>query len=125
MTPTTKVAALLLLGTSIGLGGCATYGESGWGVRTWQSESEGTIFREAPLERIRVTRGHTVYRLEGGRLAADSLIGFQEEDDGWRRVALHRDQLDRLEVKKLNREMTVIIGGISAALLVVGVLAGP
>lgn len=113
---------LLILATTVALGGCSTYGERGWGVRTWQAEPADEMFGRAPHERIQVVIGDSVHRLEGARLEADSVIGFREDDDRWRRVAVHRDQIELLEVKKLNRELTVLWSGLTAALVVSGMV---
>lgn len=110
----------------LGLAGCATYGERGGGVRTWQAEpAERILGHEPPHARIRVVAAEATFVLEGARLEADSVIGFREaEEDDWERVALPLDGPERLEVKKLNTGLTVLRLGASAALLVVGLATG-
>lgn len=109
-------AGIVLSSICLVLAGCATYGDAGWGVRTWEAESADRIFGEQPHDRIQVVVGDSVYRLEGARLAADSVIGFREHDDRWHRVAVHRDRAERLEVKKLNVPLTTLSVGATAAL---------
>lgn len=108
---------LLLCAICLSLAGCATYGE-GWGIRTWETEPADRVFGSPPHERIQVLAGNRAYRLEGARLEADSVIGFEERDDQWRRVALHRDRVARIEVKRLNVPLTVLWTGASTALWV-------
>lgn len=108
-----------------GSAGCATYGEEGGGVRTWQVEPADRLFGHwPPHERIRVVTEQETYVLEGARLEADSVIGFREEDDRWERVALPVDEARVLEVKKLNVELTALRVGGAAAIAVLGLIAG-
>lgn len=108
-----------------GFVGCATYGEEGGGVRTWQVEPEDRLFgRRPPHEKIQVVTEQETYVLEGARLEADSVIGFREEGDRWERIALSVDAVRHLEVKKLNVELTALAVGSSAALTVLGLIVG-
>lgn len=109
----------------LALGGCATYGEGGGGIRTWQSEPASQLLgHEPPHERIQVVVEGETLRLEGARLAADSVIGFREEDGRWERVAIPVEQAERLEVKKLNRELSALVIGGSTAMAILGLVTG-
>ena len=106
--------------------GCATYGEGGGGIRTWQTEPVDQILdHRPPHDRIRVVVDGEPILLEGARLARDSVIGFREVDDDWERFAIPRDRPDRLEVKKLHTGWTVLTLGSTAALLVWGIVTAP
>lgn len=119
-----RLVRLVLLPLTLAVGGCATYGGSGPGVRTWQEEPIDTIFRGPPHERIQVVSGNRLYRLEGARLEADSVIGFWEDDGRWRRVAFHREDAGKIEVKKLNLGLTALWAAANTALMIVGGAAG-
>lgn len=113
-----------LLALAASLAGCATYGEGG-GIRTWQAEpAERVLGHRPPHARIQVVTERASYLLEGARLEADSVIGFRQLHRRWERVALPLDAAERLEVKKLNVELSALLAGAGAALGVAGLIYG-
>lgn len=119
-------ALCLTLAALLPLAACATYGEGGGGIRTWQSEpAERILAHEPPHERIRVVLAEETLRLEGARLEADSVVGFRELPGGrWERVAVPLAGAERLEVKKLNVELTALVVGASLGLGILGLVTG-
>jgi len=117
-------AGAMFLAAALATGGCRSSGGGSWAVRTWQVEPAHEIFGGEPHERVLVTVGDSAHRLEGARLEGDTVIGFEERDDEWRRVAIPRSRADRLEVKKVNPELTVLSLAANAACLILSFSGG-